>query len=196
MCGVVTYCGGPVISNVQIVPVYWTSGVSSTITKWAPGYFSAITDSVFMDMLSEYSTKGKTGEACGEADDGGISYFGPTTPESTSQTITRGSTLPAVTITPMVTTGTSITDDNAAIGAELTAQIAAGKLPAPTYDTEGYPNTLYFVFFPSSYSISLQGGGSCSAFGGFTTARPTLRRSRAGPVRSVRRDPRLRRLDE
>src|SRR5205807_4164024 len=76
-------------------------------------------------------------------------------------------TLAAATITPTVTTGTSIADDNGAIGAELVSQIAAGKLPAPTYDAQGYPNTIYFVFFPSNYNITLQGDGSCSAFLGY-----------------------------
>ena len=116
-CGVTTYCGGPVLSNAQVVPVFWTSGVRAAITSWAPGYQKALTNSSFMDMLSEYSTKGKTGEVCGMPDgDGGTSYFGPTVPFSTGQSITRGTGTDAVTITPIKTTGTSITDDNAAIG--------------------------------------------------------------------------------
>jgi hypothetical protein len=166
-CGVITYCGGPVISNVQIVPVFWSDQVNPQITGWAEGYLSGLANSELLDMLSEYSTAGKTGEACGMAgSDGGLSYFGPTTPFSTNQTITRGTALPAVTITP-TNTSTNIADDNAAIGTELVSQIAAGKLPAPTYDKQGYPNTLYFVFFPSNISITLQNGGSCSAFGGY-----------------------------
>jgi uncharacterized membrane protein YgcG len=72
-----------------------------------------------------------------------------------------------VTITPTKTTGTSIKDDDAAIGDELVAQIAAGKLPAPTYDDQGYPNTLYFVFFPSTVRINLQGMQSCIKFAGY-----------------------------
>jgi MYXO-CTERM domain-containing protein len=104
--------------------------------------------------------------------DAGLMYFGPATPFSTGQTITRGTALPAVTITPTVTTGTNIADDNAAIGAELTAQIAAGKLPTPTYDAQGYPNTIYFVFFPSNYSITLQNMQSCGAFGGYHYSTP------------------------
>jgi hypothetical protein len=166
-CGVVTYCGGPVLSNVEIQPVYWTSSVASSIKSWAPGYVKSIVDSQFMDMLSEYSTAGKTGTVCGMLVDGGMQYFGPTTATSTNQTITRGTTLPAVTITPMKTTGNPIADDNAAIGEEIKAQIAAGKLPAPTYDAQGYPNTFYAIFFPSSVSITLQGGGSCQVFGGY-----------------------------
>jgi MYXO-CTERM domain-containing protein len=170
-CGVITYCGGPVISSVQIVPVYWTDQVSRSVTSWAPGYLHAIASSPLIDMLSEYSTVGKTGEVCTVPTDAGLGYFGTTTPFSTGQTIVRGSAVAAVTITPKVTTGTNIVDDNAAIGAELVAQIGHG-LPAPTYDAQGYPNTLYMVFFPSSYSISIQGLGSCNGFGGYHYSGP------------------------
>jgi MYXO-CTERM domain-containing protein len=170
-CGVITYCGGPVLSSVQIVPVYWTDQVSRSITSWAPGYLKTIASSALIDMLSEYSTAGKTGEVCTIPTDAGLGYFGTTTPSSTGQTIVRGSALPAVTITPKVTTGTNIVDDNSPIGAELVAQIGHA-LPAPTYDAQGYPNTLYMVFFPSSYSISIQGLGSCSAFGGYHYSGP------------------------
>jgi len=166
-CGEATYCGGPVISNVQVQPVFWTSQVSSTITSFVPTYLQTIVSSTFVDMLSEYSTSGKMGVACGEEADGGEEYFGPPVAQTTNQLITRGSYLAPVTITPMVSTGASITDDDAAIGAEIVAQIQAGKLPAPTYDAQGYPNTLYFVFFPSDFQISLQGGQSCQDFGGY-----------------------------
>jgi hypothetical protein len=179
-CGVITYCGGPVISSVQAVPVYWTNQVSQTITSWAPDYLHLLVNSALLDMLSEYSTAGKTGEVCSVQTDAGLGYFGPSTASSTGQTITRGSALAAVTITPTVTMGTNIVDDNAAIGAELVAQIHAGNLPAPTYDAQGYPNTFYVVFFPSSYSISIQNFGSCMAFGGYHysgpyTASPTCK---------------------
>jgi MYXO-CTERM domain-containing protein len=166
-CGVITYCGGPVISNVQIVPVFWSDQVSTTITGWAEGYLSSLANSELLDMLSEYSTVGKTGEACAMSDnDGGISYFGPTTPFSTGQTVTRGTAVPAVTITPN-NTSQNITDDNAVIGTEIIQQIQAGKLPAPTYDKQGYPNTIYFMFFPQSMTISAFGGQSCGSFGGY-----------------------------
>jgi MYXO-CTERM domain-containing protein len=164
-CGVATYCGGPVLSNVQVVNVAWTSGATS-LAQSADSYMKEIVASSFVDMLSEYSTKGTTGAVCGQADDAGTQmFFGPPTAQSTGQTIGRGTTLPAVTITP-TNTATSITDDDAVIGQELIAQIAAGHLAAPTYDPHGYPNTLYFVYFPSSYSITLQGGASCQN-GGF-----------------------------
>jgi MYXO-CTERM domain-containing protein len=165
-CGVITYCGGPVLSNVQVVPVFWTDQVSQEIQGWAQDYLATLAGSELLDMLSEYSTLGKVGDACSMIADGGVEYFGPATPFTTAQTITRGTGLAAVTITPGVATGTSIDDDNAAIGAELVAQIAAGHVPAPTYDAQGYPNTIYFVFFPPGYDISA-GGQSCVDFGGY-----------------------------
>jgi MYXO-CTERM domain-containing protein len=66
-----------------------------------------------------------------------------------------------------MTTGTSIVDDNGVIGTEIVGQIAAGHLPAPTYDAQGYPNTLYVAFFPQNYNISLTGLQSCQDFGGY-----------------------------
>jgi len=170
-CGVVTYCGGPVLSSVQLVPVFWTNQVNPSITSWAPSYLQALADSSFLDMLSEYSTKGQTGEACGMETDAGLQYFGPSMPFSTNQTITRGTGLSAVTINPANPSG-PITDDNAAIGLELASQIAKGNLPAPTYDAQGYPDTLYVVFFPSGFQINLMGMQSCGAFGGYHYSAP------------------------
>jgi hypothetical protein len=63
-CGVITYCGGPVISSVQAQPVFWTHNVASTITSWAEDYLHLLANSELLDMLSEYSTAGKTGEVC------------------------------------------------------------------------------------------------------------------------------------
>ncbi|HET6281644.1 MAG TPA: hypothetical protein VFH73_11775 [Polyangia bacterium] len=42
--------------------------------------------------------------------------------------------------------GTVITDEQ--IKAELSAQLAAGNLPAPTHDAAGNNNSYYAVFFP------------------------------------------------
>ncbi len=166
-CGVATYCGGPVLSNVQLVTVFWTNQVDSQTTQWAQGYAQAIVGSEALDMLSEYSTKGQAGVACGmQTPDAGIQYFGPPTAFSTGQTITRGSATQAYTITPALQMD-PIVDDNGAIGLELASQIAAGNLPKPQYDAQGYPDTLYMVYFPASVNISLQGMQSCGAFGGY-----------------------------
>ncbi len=60
-CGKFPYDGGPVISNVKIVAVFWTSAVDSLVKTTMPGFFSTITASPFLDMLSEYSTTGQQG---------------------------------------------------------------------------------------------------------------------------------------
>src|SRR5271169_4711913 len=43
----VTYFGGPVISNAQIVLVYWNSKVSTTAQADLPTFFEGVTDSTF-----------------------------------------------------------------------------------------------------------------------------------------------------
>src|SRR5271154_5015112 len=52
----VSYFGGPVISNTQIVGVYWNSNVNAAAQPGRPGFFEGITDSTYYDSLSEYST--------------------------------------------------------------------------------------------------------------------------------------------
>ena len=142
--GSVSYNGGPIISNVQAVPVFWTSAVDSTIQAWAQGYLTTLTNSAYMDLLSQYGTTGTAG--------------------GTSQTLGRGTGTAPVTITPTTATGKSLSDSQ--IAKELGAQVTAGTLPQPTKDAQGYSNTLFVVFFPPGYSISYGGGKSCSS-GGF-----------------------------
>jgi hypothetical protein len=137
------FTSGPVISNVNIVPVFWTYGgntVDSTITSWAPAYLSALANSTYLDLLSEYSAGG--------------------------QSITRGTTTAPYTITPTTATTAAITDK--AIPKELAAQVAAGHLPAVTKDAAGNANTLYMIFFPSGVVITDSGGSkSCIDYCGY-----------------------------
>jgi hypothetical protein len=130
-----SYQGGPVISQVQIVVVYWGE-VSAKVKQLAPAIMPAIVSSPYMDALSEYNTK--------------------------SQKIVRGSFLSAIQITPK-STGRTVMDRD--IRSELTAQIQDNKLPAPTYDSGGNVNTLYVLFFPPGTSISDGQGTSCSQGG-------------------------------
>jgi hypothetical protein len=171
-CGVATYCGGPVISNVQIVTVFWTDQVAQATQQWAAAYAATIASSELVDMLSEYSTRGLAGTACSAQTDAGIGYFGPPMPFSTGQTITRGSATQAYTIVPKTLTGSSFDDDGALVGAELVAQIQAGALPAPVYDAQGYPDTLYMVYFPAGFSITSFGEASCTAWDGYHSSAP------------------------
>lgn len=52
--GNVTYHGGPVISNVRVTVVYWTSAVAFQST-W-PSYYPGVTNSTYLDWLTEYHT--------------------------------------------------------------------------------------------------------------------------------------------
>ena len=55
----------------------------------------------------------------------------------------------------------SSTADDSALQAWLTQEIASGALPAYT------PGTIYILFTPDGTSITLQGGTSCTEFGGY-----------------------------
>jgi hypothetical protein len=148
--GVVNFYGGRVISNTNVVAVYWTSGVDATIQAMIPGFYQAILKSSYMDWLTEYDTIGKT------AQDG--------QPGESQQHIGRGTYGGAKTITP-TTPGTTLTADQ--IGQELAAQIAMGGVPAPTLDATGNVNSLYMFEFPPGYTIELLGSYSCQAYCAF-----------------------------
>lgn len=142
-----SYFGGPVISNVHVVQVLWGNGsfapqVSGTTTPSIASFFTDITNSTFMDMLSEYNT---------------------TISGGTNQTIGHGTFDGQFTIIPSVT-GSTI--DDTQIQPELLAQITAGHLPAPVTDAAGNVNTLYMIYFPPGITIT-QGGSSSCVGGGF-----------------------------
>ncbi len=145
------YYGGPVVSNVQVVVVYWGANVNSEIEAKIPGFYQAVTNSVYFDLLSEYSTN--------------VTPVGGGT--GTNQSIGQGSYVEAVTITPTIgdcPPTCNITD--AQIQTEILSQINAGNLPAPQYDSSGNDETEYAIYFPPGASISLDGSGSCVS-GGF-----------------------------
>jgi uncharacterized repeat protein (TIGR01451 family) len=149
------YWGGPVISNVHVVVVFWGTNVDPIVTT--PGtidqFFADITNSRYYDLLTEYSTVGVTGVG--------------TAPTSSNQTIGRGEFDATVTIIPSVCPGPAtctLTDNQ--IQAELTNQLAAGHLPAPVKDAQGIIETFYMIYFPPGVHISLSGAPSCAA-GGF-----------------------------
>ena len=135
------YYGGPVISNVNVVVVFWGSKVNTTVTGGIGGFFAAVTNSAYYDVASEYSTKGIT----------------PVVPaSSTNQILGRGTLDSAHTITPSLCNTSpnpcTIYDDQ--IQAELQRQINAGHLPAISTDGQGIPNTVYMIYFPPGISIN------------------------------------------
>jgi len=142
----VTYYGGPVISNVQVIVVYWGSSISPTVQNNIPGFYSDVTNGPYLDLLAEYSTAG-------------ISFQGTTTDEM----IGRGSQVGVFSITPSVS-GSQL--DDSAIQTEIIAQIQAGNIPAPMTDALGFVNTLYMVHFPLGITITEGGLKSCVP-GGF-----------------------------
>jgi hypothetical protein len=143
-----TYYGGPVISNVNVVKVEYGAGtyqsfVTGTGAASLAGFYTGVTNSPYFDWLSEYNT--------------------PT------QTIGRGTYAGDHAITPAASRNKATISD-ANIQAELNAQITAGHLPAPT------ANTLYSVHFPKGKHISQGGTKSCVA-GGFCAYHGTFVRN-------------------
>ncbi len=151
-----TYYGGRVVSNMQVVQVLWgsgayLSGVSSTASPSIATFYQGVLNSPYVDWLTEYDTNTQSGTR-------------------TNQVIGRGSFLGQFTITPS-TSATTISD--ATIQSELVAQIAAGHLPLPTTDAAGNPNTYYAVYFPHGKTITLSGSSSCVS-GGFCAYHGTV----------------------
>lgn len=144
-----TYYGGPVISNVNVIKVNYGTGtyqpyVSGTGTGTMDAFFKGIVGSAYFAWLNN-------------------DYHTPT------QTIGPGSFGGDYTITPSAANnGSTINDTN--IQAELVAQINAGALPPPT------ANSLYFIYFPKGKKIqqgtstSCQSGGFCAYHGTIKSA--------------------------
>ena len=130
------YYGGPVMSNVQVIAVFWTSTVDAGEQNNASGFYASVTNSPWMDLLSQYST---------------VSLTGVTGHAGSNQVIGRGSFAGSYTITPA---NTSTTLSDADIQTELIHQINIAVLPTPSLDSGGNPNTLYMVYFPLSITLS------------------------------------------
>jgi uncharacterized repeat protein (TIGR01451 family) len=150
-----TYWGGPVISNIHVVVVFWGTNVDPVVTT--PGtidqFFSDITNSNYYDLLTEYSTVGVNGSGTPVA--------------SSNQAIGRGQFDATVTIIPSVCSGTATcTLSDTQIQTELTNQLNAGHLPPPVKDAQGIIETFYMIYFPPGVHISVGGAPSCAA-GGF-----------------------------
>jgi hypothetical protein len=156
-----TYYGGRVCSNMQVVQVLYGTGnylpnVTSTASPSIATFYQGVLNSPYLDWLSEYNTS--------------ITASGGS--PGTNQSIGRGGFVGQFTITPsMANSGTTI--DDTQIQNELAAQITAGNLPAPTTDVAGNNNTYYAVFFPHGVSITSGGAGSCVA-GGFCAYHGTI----------------------
>ena len=161
-----TYYGGRVVSNMQVVQVLWGTGgagtangeflaqVFDTSTPSIATFYQEVLNSAYVDWLTEYNTDI-------------LDHAGN---QGTDQTIGRGSFSEQVAITPS-TNATTITD--ATIQTEIVNQILAGHLPFPTSDAAGNNNTYYAVFFPHGKVITLGGTSSCVS-GGFCAYHGTI----------------------
>lgn len=143
------YFGGRIVSNAQVVQVIYGSGnyipeVLSTGTPSKASFYQGVLNSAYVDWLTEYNTTGQG-------------------PPTSNQTLGRGSFSQQVTITPSAANNGTVIDDNQ-IQNELSAQIAAGNLPAPTHDAAGNNNTYYAIDFPHGKIITLGGAASCQVF--------------------------------
>lgn len=146
-----TYFGGPIISNVQVIQVLYGSGsynsqVAGTTSPTMGQFYGDIVgaNSGLMTLLQQYNTNisGGTNQVFGNGTFGGLFQIVPAAGNN----------------------GSTITD--AQIQSELLSQITAGHLPAPLIDAGGHPNTLYMIFFPPGKTINQGGSNSCQA-GGF-----------------------------
>jgi hypothetical protein len=146
-----SYFGGPIISNVQVIQVLYGSGsynsqVAGSTSPTMGQFYGDITgsNSGLMSLLQQYNTNisGGTGQVFGFGTFGGLFQIVPAAGNN----------------------GSTITDTQ--IQSELLAQINGGHLPAPVNDSLGNPNTLYMIFFPPGKTISQGGSNSCVA-GGF-----------------------------
>src|SRR5664279_3822693 len=153
-----TYFGGRVVSNMQVVQILYGSGsynaqVAGTSSPNMGTFYQGVLNSSYVDWLTEYNTTTQSGTR-------------------TNQTIGRGSFATRVTITPSAANnGSTISDTQ--IQSELAAQIRAGHLPAPTHDAAGNNNTYYAVFFPPGKTITQGGSNSCVS-GGFCAYHGTI----------------------
>lgn len=148
------YWGGPVISNIHVVAVFWGPNVNAVITG-TPGigqFFTDITASRYYDLLSEYNTVGITGSG--------------TPATSSNQIVGHGVFDGKFTITPSICPGpTACTVSDTQVAAELASQINAGHLPQPVTDNQGNVNSFYMIYFPPGVTIAIDAATkSCVQF--------------------------------
>ncbi len=132
-----TYHGGPIIPNVEVVAVYWGAfwQQQATLISQLEGFFTYIVTSSFLDMLAEYSTA--------------------------TQTIGEGTFSSSVTVTASEPGGGGGTVSDAQIQSALQQWTQDGTLPAVN------ANTLYFVFLPQGVTSTLNGSASCQQYCGY-----------------------------
>jgi hypothetical protein len=139
-----SYFDGPLLSNAQVVPVFWNSNVDSEVQANLPQFYADATVSSWYNVLIEYSSVGGTNQSIGPGTAvGGI--------------VLTPSKCPASTLTRCVLSDPDIQN-------ELVSQITAGNLPVPKSDPNGNDSTLYMIHFPANVVVSAFGLTSCVDF--------------------------------
>lgn len=133
--------GGAVISNVDVVQVNWGPSVAPATISLFESWYPLFLSSASIAWLKEYDTSNQNI---------GLGTYHKNPATSGSWTITPSNT------------STTISETD--IGTELVGQIAAGHLPPVTKDAAGNSNTLYMVDFPPGLALTLQGAGACVQF--------------------------------
>jgi hypothetical protein len=144
-----SYFGGPIITNVQVVQVLYGSGsydpqVAGSSSPSMGQFFGDFTGSGsgLITLLAQYNTNisGGTNQFFGNGTFGGLFQISPSGANN-------GSTI-----------------NDAQIQSELLAQISAGNLPAPIIDFSGNPRSLYMIYFPAGKTlINPRGNVSCGS---------------------------------
>jgi hypothetical protein len=147
-----SYFGGPIITNVQVIQVLYGSGsyephVAGTSSPTMGQFFGDFTSggSGLITLLAQYNTNlsGGTNQFFGNGTFGGLFPIAPSGANN----------------------GSVISD--AQTQSELLAQISAGNLPAPITDFSGNPRTLYMIYFPPGKMLTDQIGEKSCVGGGF-----------------------------
>jgi hypothetical protein len=144
-----TYFGGHVVSSVHVIQVLYGSASPATYEPFVQNggagsigaFYSGVTNSTYVDLMSQYSTTGN-----------------PQGTPGTNQTIGAGVFVGQVTLTPSAANdplaGTGVIFDSQ-IQNELTAQITAHSIPGPALDSQSDIVTLYAIYFPKNVTIKI-----------------------------------------
>ncbi len=148
------YFGGSVLSNVKVYAVLWNSEVNPIIAADIGGFYQTLTNSEWMDWLTEYSTNipAQTGSHANQP--------------GTHQLIGRGTFAGTYTLPVLSKNYSPCSSSNPAalcikdsdIENELDWQVLHGYLPVPDADS------IFVVHFPPSVTISDPGFVSCQQF--------------------------------
>ncbi len=166
-----SYFDGPIIQTPVIVPGFWSTDVNPELVANMPQFFADVTQSPYWSWLWEYNSLGLAG--------------------GTGQVILPGSATAGVTLVPSkckAGTGTCTLQDTD-IQNELSAQINAGKLPAPVLDCTGNVETVYMIEFPPLITVTGADVGTSCVNNGFCAYHNT------GTYGASNTPPRLRRAD-